>query len=53
MFYPGMFEKLSIDVTIVKGPDNKYKSAVEPYLRKNFSEPNKEQLTALLEGFET
>lgn len=51
MFYPGMFEKLGIDVTIVRGPDNKYKSAVEPYLRKNFSEPNKEQLTALLEGF--
>ena len=51
MFYPGMFEKLGIDVTIVRGPDNKYKSAVEPYLRKNFSEPNKEQLTALLKGF--
>ena len=51
MFYPGMFEKLGIDVTIVRGPDNKYKSAVEPYLRKDFSGANREQQTALLEGF--
>ena len=51
MFYPGMFEKLGIDVTIVRGPNNKYKSAVEPFLRKNFSEANREQITALLEGF--
>ena len=51
MFYPGMFEKLGIDVTVVRGPDNKYKSAVEPFLRKDFSEANREQLTALLEGF--
>ena len=51
MFYPGMFEKLGIDVTVVRGPDNTYKSAVEPYLRKNFSAANREQITALLEGF--
>ena len=51
MFYPGMFEKLGIDVTIVRGPDNKYKSAVEPYLRKDFSGANREQQMALLEGF--
>ncbi|MEC8361082.1 MAG: S49 family peptidase, partial [Bacteroidota bacterium] len=51
MFYPGMFEKLGIDVTVVRGPDNTYKSAVEPFLRKDFSAANREQLTALLEGF--
>ena len=51
MFYPGMFEKLGIDVTVVRGPDNKYTSAVEPFLRKDFSDANREQLTALLEGF--
>ena len=51
MFYPGMFEKLGINVTVVRGPDNKYKSAVEPFLRKDFSEANREQLTALLKGF--
>jgi len=51
MFYPGMFEKLGIDVTVVRGPDNKYKSAVEPFLRKDFSPENREQIKALLEGF--
>ena len=51
MFYPGMFEKLGIDVTVVRGPDNKYKSAVEPFLRKDFSDANREQIKALLEGF--
>ena len=51
MFYPGMFEKLGIDVTVVRGPNNKYKSAVEPFLRKDFSEPNRDQIKALLEGF--
>ncbi|MDA0728050.1 MAG: signal peptide peptidase SppA [Bacteroidetes bacterium] len=51
MFYPGMFEKLGIDVTVVRGPDNKYKSAVEPFLRKDFSPENREQIAALLEGF--
>jgi len=51
MFYPGMFEKLGIDVTVVRGPNNTYKSAVEPFLRKDFSEANREQIKALLEGF--
>ena len=52
MFYPGMFEKLGMDVTVLRGPNNKYKSAVEPFLRKNFSEANKEQLEALLRFLE-
>ena len=39
MFYPGMFEKLGIDVTIVRGPDNKYKSAVEPTCGKISASP--------------
>jgi len=51
MFYTGMFEKLGIDVTVVRGPNNTYKSAVEPFLRKDFSEANREQIKALLEGF--
>lgn len=51
MFFPGMLDKLGIDVTILRGPNNKYKSAVEPFLRKNFSEANKEQLEALLGEF--
>ena len=51
MFFPGLLDKLGIDVTVLRGPNNKYKSAVEPLLRKNFSEANKEQLEALLGEF--
>ena len=51
MFYHGMLEKLGISVTVVRGPNNKYKSAVEPYFRKGFSAENREQTIALLEGF--
>ncbi len=51
MFYPGLFEKLGMDVTVLRGPNNKYKSAVEPYFRKDFSEANKEQINALLGDF--
>ena len=53
MFYPGLLDKLGIDVTVLRGPNNKYKSAVEPLLRKNYSESNKEQLEALLGEFWT
>lgn len=53
MFYPGLLDKLGIDVTVLRGPNNEYKSAVEPLLRKNYSESNKEQLGALLGEFWT
>ena len=53
MFYPGLMDKLGIDVTVLRGPNNKYKSAVEPLLRRSFSEANKEQLSALLGEFWT
>jgi protease-4 len=53
MFYPGLLDKLGIDVTVLRGPNNKYKSAVEPLLRKDYSESNKEQLDALLGEFWT
>lgn len=50
-FYKRMLEDLGVEMTIVRGPDNAYKSAVEPYLRENLSEANREQLTALIEDF--
>ena len=53
MFYPGLLDKLGIDVTVLRGPNNEYKSAVEPLLRKNYSESNKEQLGSLLGEFWT
>ena len=50
-FYKRMLEDLGVEMTIVRGPDNEYKSAVEPYFRESMSESNREQLTALIEDF--
>ena len=51
MFYKRMLEDVGVEMTIVRGPDNKYKSAVEPYFRESLSEANREQNMALLEDF--
>jgi len=46
MFFAGAFEKYGIGVQIVRVGN--YKSAVEPFIREDFSEENKEQTEALL-----
>ncbi len=48
MFLKGMLDKLDIDMQIIRGPDNKYKSAVEPLLLDKMSEANREQMETLL-----
>lgn len=47
MFYDGLFEKLGIKTEITR--HGKYKGAVEPFYRKELSEPNEYQITQLLE----
>lgn len=48
MFYKNMLDKLDIDVQIIRGPNNKFKSAVEPYFLDKMSEANREQMERLL-----
>jgi len=48
MFFKGMLDKLDIDMQIVRGPDNKYKSAVEPLMLDHVSDANREQMQVLL-----
>lgn len=48
MFFKNMLKKLEIEMQIVRGPDNKYKSAVEPLLKDKMSEANREQYQELL-----
>ncbi|MFZ8837177.1 MAG: signal peptide peptidase SppA, partial [Flavobacteriales bacterium] len=48
-YYTGMLEKMGVGMTVLRGPDNEYKSAVEPFTRKSMSESNREQLNALLD----
>lgn len=47
-FIKGLLDELEIDMQVLRGPDNKYKSAVEPLMYEKMSEPNKEQYIALL-----
>ncbi len=51
IYYTGLFEKLGVNVNVFKA--GKYKSAVEPFFRKDMSEANKEQLSAFLGGIQT
>jgi protease-4 len=46
MFYTGAFEKFGIGVQVTRV--GKYKSAVEPYTRKDLSPENRQQLSLLL-----
>ena len=46
MFYTGFFEKFGIGVQVTRV--GKYKSAVEPFIRKDLSPENRQQLTQLL-----
>lgn len=48
MFFKGLLEKLEIDMQVLRGPDNKFKSAVEPLLLEKMSEANREQFETLL-----
>ncbi len=48
MFFKGLLDKLDIEMQVVRGPDNKFKSAVEPLMRKHISEANREQMQVLL-----
>ena len=48
MFYKHLLEKLDIEMQIVRGPNNRFKSAVEPYFLDKMSEANREQMDRLL-----
>ncbi|MEY2963218.1 MAG: hypothetical protein RL754_479 [Bacteroidota bacterium] len=50
-YYKDFFDKVGIEPLIVRGTNNKYKSAVEPYLSNTMSEENRTQLTHLTDGF--
>lgn len=47
-FFKKMLDEQNIQVTVLRGRDNKYKSAVEPYLYEKMSDPSREQYSELL-----
>ena len=48
MFYKRLLDKLDVEMQIVRGPNNRFKSAVEPYFLEKMSESNREQMDKLL-----
>ncbi len=48
MFFKNMLDRLGIDVQVIRGPNNKYKSAVEGFMREDMSAENREQIEAFL-----
>ncbi len=48
MFYKHLFDKLDIEMQIIRPENNKFKSAVEPYFLDKMSEANREQNNVLL-----
>lgn len=49
MFFKNMLEKVGVEMQVIKGPDNKYKSAVEPFINDKMSDANREQLKVLID----
>ncbi len=48
MFFKKLMDKLDIKAQIIRGPNNKYKSAVEPYMLEKMSDANREEMKDLL-----
>lgn len=47
-FFKGLLDKLDVDMQIVRGSNNIYKSAIEPFTKKEMSEASREQVSAYL-----
>ncbi|WP_321371215.1 signal peptide peptidase SppA [uncultured Draconibacterium sp.] len=43
MFYKNALDKIGVEMQIIRGPNNKFKSAVEPYMLDKMSDENREQ----------
>ena len=51
MFLKNLMDKLDIKAQVIRGPNNKFKSAVEPLLYDKMSAANREQTKVLLGSF--
>lgn len=47
-FLKGLAEKLGIEIQVIRGKNNKFKSAVEPFLLDQMSEANRNQTAAFI-----
>lgn len=49
MFFKKALDNLDVDIQIIRGKDNKFKGAVEPFMYEKMSAENKLQITKLLD----
>lgn len=47
-FFKRMFDKLEIEMQVVRGPNNKFKSAVEPFMYEKMTPENREQISTFV-----
>lgn len=50
MFFKGLIDKLGIDMQIIRGSNNKFKSAVEPLMLDSMSDANRKQTMTYLDA---
>lgn len=50
MFYKNLLDKFDIDVEIIRGSDNEFKSAVEPFFRTEMSDSSRLQIKRFIDG---
>ncbi len=48
MFYKKLFDKLGVEAQVIRGPNNKFKSAVEPFIYDHMSDENRMQLKTFI-----
>ena len=50
MYFKNTLEKLEIEIQVIRGEDNDFKSAVEPFYRENMSDSSRVQIEKYLKG---
>ncbi|HLW39109.1 MAG TPA: signal peptide peptidase SppA [Brumimicrobium sp.] len=53
MFFKGLFDKLDIEMQVIRGSDNDFKSAVEPYYLTEMSDSSKLQMEVYINNIWT
>ena len=48
LFFKNALNKLGVEMQIIRGPNNKFKSAVEPFMYDKMSEANREQMMVFM-----
>lgn len=48
MFFKKLLDKLEIEAQVIRGPNNKFKSAVEPYIYDHMSDANRQQMESFI-----